>query len=422
MSRQVHEAVFTANNRDFNRKADEVSGKMRGMSSGARAMASKLVAYFAVAFSLAVLSRFTKGAVEAAKKTGNLSDAAQGTVKQMAALSNTFDEVKESIGRAILESDGFKKALTNLETTAGNIKKHGLLGGLFLSVGPGHKKRAARQAIEDAKAALFDVDREGNATVIKETTVTINSLNETLKKEKDQLLGINVQDKEAIRLQLLKIKGIEDQIKAVNTLVQVQQRSSVVAAPGEGSFGHLKGPSGEQLGIPKMPGLAETTLEVKKITTSLTLAQQAALSFSEEMKQAGIESGRSLKDFARVAVQVAKKIIATYLAESVAAAVKKAMTSVPFPFNIIAAGVAGGLAAAAFNAAIPDFASGGAAFGPTMALVGEAPGISRSNPEYIGTAKQLSQMGMGGRLTARVSRGDLLFVLNEGQAAAGRNY
>ena len=41
------------------------------------------------------------------------------------------------------------------------------------------------------------------------------------------------------------------------------------------------------------------------------------------------------------------------------------------------------------------FADGGGVSGPTMAMVGEAPGISRSNPEYIGTASQLSQMGIG---------------------------
>lgn len=70
------------------------------------------------------------------------------------------------------------------------------------------------------------------------------------------------------------------------------------------------------------------------------------------------------------------------------------------------------------------FADGGGVSGPTMAMVGEAPGISRSNPEYIGTASQLSQMGIGsgGSLTCRVSRGDLLFMLNEGQSANNNNF
>jgi hypothetical protein len=132
-----------------------------------------------------------------------------------------------------------------------------------------------------------------------------------------------------------------------------------------------------------------------------------------------------MKDFGRTALDVAERVIAAYVAEAVAGAVKSALINVPFPFNIAAAGIAGGLAAAAINAAIPNFAAGGGVSGPTMAMVGEAPGISRSNPEYIGTAKQLSQMGIGGskgQLTARVSRGDLLFILNEGKSYNTRSY
>jgi hypothetical protein len=59
----------------------------------------------------------------------------------------------------------------------------------------------------------------------------------------------------------------------------------------------------------------------------------------------------------------------------------------------VVAGLMGGLAGAvgALGSAIPAFATGGAVFGPTLALVGE--NASRSNPEYIGHANQL---GLGG--------------------------
>lgn len=50
----------------------------------------------------------------------------------------------------------------------------------------------------------------------------------------------------------------------------------------------------------------------------------------------------------------------------------------------------------ALSAAIPAFATGGAVFGPTLALVGE--NASRGNPEYIGHANQLGLNG-GGRQT-----------------------
>ena len=166
------------------------------------------------------------------------------------------------------------------------------------------------------------------------------------------------------------------------------------------------------------------TEHLKGIQFEYTNAGLAAEEFGDQIMAAGIMGTNSMKDFARVAIQIAKKVIAAYVAEAVAGAVKSALIKIPFPFNIAAAGIAGGLAAAAINAAIPEFASGGAISGPTLALMGEAPGISRSNPEYIGTASQIAQMGIGGNkiLTTRISRGDLLFILNEGNISNKRNF
>src|SRR4030042_3311677 len=123
-----------------------------------------------------------------------------------------------------------------------------------------------------------------------------------------------------------------------------------------------------------------------------------------------------MKDFGKVAADIARKVIATYLAEAIAAQIK--IWAGTGPWGLALAAGAAGTVTGLFNSLIPEFAAGGAAFGPTMAMVGEAPGISASNPEYIGTAKQLSQMGIGGKgLSCRVSRNDLLFVLNEGSAS-----
>lgn len=44
---------------------------------------------------------------------------------------------------------------------------------------------------------------------------------------------------------------------------------------------------------------------------------------------------------------------------------------------------------------IPAFATGGAVFGPTLAILGEGFGISRSNPEFVGTANQLQNVTGG---------------------------
>ena len=176
-----------------------------------------------------------------------------------------------------------------------------------------------------------------------------------------------------------------------------------------------------------MPDLSQTGIDqlsagIQFIERDLTLAQIAAQSFGEQMMIAGMQGSNSMAEFGKTALMIAKKVIAAYVAEGVAAAVKSALINVPFPFNIAAAGIAGGLAAAAINAAIPEFAMGGGVAGPTLAMVGEAPGISRSNPEYIGTAKQLGLGSGGGTLKARVSRGDLLFILNEGKSYNSNNF
>lgn len=86
---------------------------------------------------------------------------------------------------------------------------------------------------------------------------------------------------------------------------------------------------------------------------------------------ANFEQAKSLEDFGRIAINVAKQIISAEIAKGVAGAVRSALTNVPFPFNIIAAGVAAGAATALFNAAIPSFAGGVQNFSGGLAVVGE---------------------------------------------------
>lgn len=101
------------------------------------------------------------------------------------------------------------------------------------------------------------------------------------------------------------------------------------------------------------------------------MATEAFTRFGEEIMNAAVEGGASLRDLARIAVDTARKIIAAEIAEGVASAVKKALKTVPFPFNIAAAAAAGGVAAALFNSLIPKFASGTNYAPGGLSLVGE---------------------------------------------------
>jgi hypothetical protein len=69
---------------------------------------------------------------------------------------------------------------------------------------------------------------------------------------------------------------------------------------------------------------------------------------------------------------------------------------------------------------IPAFASGGAVFGPTLAILGEGFGISRSNPEFVGTASQLKGI-QGGTFDVNVNvDGDISFSMGQLMLALNR--
>lgn len=125
-----------------------------------------------------------------------------------------------------------------------------------------------------------------------------------------------------------------------------------------------------------------------------TAKEQEALNIATEFY--GGVAISSIEGVGKAMANAARESIKASLAQMLAKVLVSVFETVPFPFNLAAAAGAGAGASALFDRIVPSFAQGGAAFGPTMAVVGEAPGISRSNPEYIGTAKQL---GMGNHIT-----------------------
>lgn len=253
---------------------------------------------------------------------------------------------------------------------------------------------------------------------------TLEDLDTELKQAQDDLASFYETDTAGIQKQLKLIDDLKKKIEALTTVkTKAKLPGRVETSQFEGSIVEMSKNKGEEMadffGL-DLNKLAEAPAQVTAVTDELTLAQQAAKAFGEEMMAAGIQGELSMKNFAQVAAQIAKKIIATYLAEAVAAQIK--IWAGTGPWGLALAAGAAAATVALFNSLVPNFADSGAAYGPTLAMVGEAPGISRSNPEYIGTAAQLGKMGMGNKLTARVSRGDLLFVLNEGKASNVDNY
>lgn len=127
------------------------------------------------------------------------------------------------------------------------------------------------------------------------------------------------------------------------------------------------------------------------------------------------ESISSLNDLVKVTINTARKIISAEIAKGVAAAVRGALTNVPFPFNIAAAAGAGAAASGLFNSIVPKLAQGGLAFGPTMAMVGDNQG-ARTDPEVISPLSKLENMMGGGTQKVIVEgeiRNDHIYISNQ---------
>jgi len=106
---------------------------------------------------------------------------------------------------------------------------------------------------------------------------------------------------------------------------------------------------------------------------------------ADDMLMMGAMSG-GIKDFANAVVGSSKRVIAAFLGETVAGALKSVFATMPFPLNIALAPMVGGAAAALFNSLIPSFAEGGFVSKPTLAVVGDAPG-----GEFITPKSQMRQ-------------------------------
>ena len=109
------------------------------------------------------------------------------------------------------------------------------------------------------------------------------------------------------------------------------------------------------------------------------------------------------------------------LFKSIASQLSKIFASVPFPFNLALAAGAGAIVNGLFNRAlsaanVPALASGGLAFAPTLALVGDNRNAG-TDPEVIAPLSKLKQFiqpngGSGFVASTRISGSDLEIIVN----------
>lgn len=114
----------------------------------------------------------------------------------------------------------------------------------------------------------------------------------------------------------------------------------------------------------------------EQITSNGTLMQNVFLGMGQAIADAAGSGAASFKQLGLAAAGAAAKIVRAYIQQGVAAAVAKALSSLPFPFNLAAGAAAGGIAAALFTnligkIGVKGFASGTRDAPGGLALVGE---------------------------------------------------
>lgn len=128
-------------------------------------------------------------------------------------------------------------------------------------------------------------------------------------------------------------------------------------------------------------------------------AALAQIDLTRKQIQEERDKGNVLKQTAKVAYNAAREIIKARLAEAVASAIANSLSKLPFPANIIAAGLAAGATLGLFESFVPKLAKGGLAFGPTLAVVGDNRN-AKNDPEVIAPLSKLKQIlndgGIGG--------------------------
>lgn len=136
-------------------------------------------------------------------------------------------------------------------------------------------------------------------------------------------------------------------------------------------------------------GMSEVDAAKKRDDALQDLSQRTVQYYSDQLTSS-LENVKTVQEGVKAMGNIIRQEIKQWAAESVMAAVKNALVSVPFPFNIAIAAAAGAATQLAFNAAIPEFYEGytgdGNPHDPAFAIVHKGEDIIPNRvvrtPEY----------------------------------------
>jgi hypothetical protein len=295
-------------------------------------------------------------------------------------------------------AEGLGRLLRNTERAKAETQK---LYGEFVRLNP--ELRGFIRSTDEAAKANYGFIRSTDELVRStgDVTVLYGKYSEKLDELNDRynelvdgmepLTGERLREAQALRLQ---IELLEKELELRRRLTQSVEKMKAESAEVSKAFD----------GVPKyLEPISAATKELDKDFSNMNAnIAQSILRLTDAFEHgAGMfmfwasHGERSAQSFLRAFRDMVTQIIAMELAQVVASAFRSAMQSVPFPFNILAAGAAGAAAATAFQAAVPRFGTGAFVKGDTLAIVGDHPQgeFVIPSPDFAGLVNRLA----GGR-------------------------
>ncbi len=167
--------------------------------------------------------------------------------------------------------------------------------------------------------------------------------------------------------------------------------------------------------------LIDKIKELEEIEAPFKSLEESAKASARAFSSAAQQTDTANKKIGSSALLAAGKVLKAELFKSIASQLSKIFASVPFPFNLALAAGAGAIVNGLFNRAlsaanVPALASGGLAFAPTLALVGDNRNAG-TDPEVIAPLSKLKQFiqpngGSGFVASTRIAGSDLEIIIN----------
>lgn len=393
--------------------------------------------------------------VEAERLTGILKDENATREQKAAALKKLQSINSEYFGQLDTERSKTEDVNAALSAYIGNIEKRARLAAANERLIEIEKELLdTQQRLEDAKPTFLQMGvnailNYGNATGmasanIKDLTKNLNENKKSLEAQKAALLKSINETPSSIATPVASGGGS-------NVAASTKEQSKAVAALREeyqiASIAQLEF-SVASMAVTEQLNLSTTTIDT--MTSSLMGMEEMimrvqdaggvmAASIGDALNAAWgvVERGESsFKKIGQAALAAGAKEIRAAIMVGVANAVKNALSSVPFPFNLAAGAAAGIAAGGLFNKAlgglkIPALAEGAVVDRPTLALIGErGPEIVAPPQKLPGLATMMGmeRRGSGSGFVAetRIKRGDLYLIVKEAardeQRKTGKNF